>query len=727
MQALSHSPFLQALGYAITNSLWQMALLWIVVVLLNSVCRFSSANRYRIALFAQMAGFAWFLVTLRFYYYQCAEAMAAASATLDMGKTAWLVEPAEPGLQSKLLTYVIRAEQVLPYLSIAYLCLLVFLCIRWVRQYKQARQIQTTGLQKIDVHWRLFVQKVAAQLNIKKKVHIHLSPLVNSPLTIGFFKPMILVPLASINHLTAEQMEAVLLHELAHIKRADYLVNLLQSIVEITLFFNPFTQLLSKLIKKERENSCDDWVLQFQYNPSMYAEALLRIAYLQTTPALAMHAGGADKGDLLSRVKRMLNQKEKTFHYKQQLFALLLMTGIMSSVAWLQPMQSTAVHSTTAQKNQQPVIVEPITAKVDNPLFNPVFFLSKPLKEEVSRVAETASKQLTEASADAARQVQTTLARITPSIMEKVAAPSINQALDQAGMALNSELLSKLRVIRTGDMRGKQGDSLNLVISKYVKDVLQHTGNAVDWNKLQQELNRARTDIAASLIKNKALTELNSTAISTEINQALGKAFSDVNEAFGQLDRQPELNKLKLQPAPAAASQPPAGMAPVKKLRLQTKEQAREHNTKEEDEDADAFNITPQFRFNLQKAHLDSLKAQLRTQIQTFRMQEQAAREAQKWVYYQPVYVEKEQAPSFIIHTGHTSAQQPAAEAFTQDVQPEAPATAAVACFQYKQVRVLVCNKKGKNSRSHRSTVNIRKLQTDGDRVNVAIEISEEE
>jgi beta-lactamase regulating signal transducer with metallopeptidase domain len=726
MQALSHSPFLQALGYAITNSLWQMALLWIVVVLLNSVCRFSSANRYRIALFAQMAGFAWFLVTLRFYYYQCAEAMAAASATLDMGKTAWLVAPTEPGLQSKLLTYVIRAEQVLPYLSIAYLCLLVFLCVRWVRQYKQARQIQTTGLQKIDVHWRLFVQKVAAQLNIKKKVHIHLSPLVNSPLTIGFFKPMILVPLASINHLTAEQMEAVLLHELAHIKRADYLVNLLQSIVEITLFFNPFTQLLSKLIKKERENSCDDWVLQFQYNPSMYAEALLRIAYLQTTPALAMHAGGTDKGDLLSRVKRMLNQKEKTFHYKQQLFALLLMTGIMSSIAWLQPIQSTAVHNTTAQKTQQPVIVEPITAKVDNPLFNPMFFLSKPLKEEVSRVAETASKQLTEASADAARQVQTTLARITPSIVEKIADPSINQALDQAGMALNSELLSKLHFIRTGDMRGKQADSLNLVVSKYVKDVLQHTGNSVDWNKLQQDLSRARTDIAASLIKNKTLTELGSAAISTEINQALGKAFSDVNEAFGQL-RQPEQNKLKLQASPPAP-QPPAGMAPVKKLRLQTRQQPKEHGIQEDDDDdADAFNIiTPQFRLDLQKAHLDSLKAHLRAQIQAFRAQEQAAREAQKWVYYQPVYVEKVQAPSFIIHTGNTSAPQPA-EACTQDAQPEAPAAAAVTCFQYKQVRVLVCNKKGKNSRSHHSTVNIRKLQTDGDRVNVAIEISEEE
>ena len=145
--------------------------------------------------------------------------------------------------------------------------------------------------------WKIFVKQVSYQLGIKKNVTIYLSELVTTPMTIGFLKPIILVPLASINHLSAEQIEAVLLHELAHIKRLDYLFNLFLSVAETILFFNPFSQLISKTIKKERENSCDDWVLQFKYNPSMYAEALLRIAYLQTSSSFAMPFVGKNKGD----------------------------------------------------------------------------------------------------------------------------------------------------------------------------------------------------------------------------------------------------------------------------------------------------------------------------------------------------------------------------------------------------------------------------------------------
>ncbi|MBC7587673.1 MAG: M56 family metallopeptidase [Chitinophagaceae bacterium] len=91
--------------------------------------------------------------------------------------------------------------------------------------------------------WKIFVKQVSYQLGIKKNVNIYLSELVTTPMTIGFLKPIILVPLASINHLSAEQIEAVLLHELAHIKRLDYLFNLFLSVTETILFFNPFTQL----------------------------------------------------------------------------------------------------------------------------------------------------------------------------------------------------------------------------------------------------------------------------------------------------------------------------------------------------------------------------------------------------------------------------------------------------------------------------------------------------
>ena len=286
MHALSQSPFLQALGYAIANSLWQMALLWIILTIINAIFRFSSAARYKVTLYAQFAGFIWFIVTLRFYYMQCSQLFIQQQALYINGSSPAFTSG---NFQSLLLNGIIKAEHLLPWLSIAYIFLLTFLCIKWLYSYRFAQHIKTQGLKKPPVDWRLFVNKISSLLNIKTGVRIYLSDIVKSPLTIGFLKPVILIPVASINNLTVQQLEAVILHELAHIKRADYLINLFQSVIEITLFFNPFTQLLSSIIKRERENSCDDWVLRFQYDPEMYAKALLQIAYTQTQPLLAMH------------------------------------------------------------------------------------------------------------------------------------------------------------------------------------------------------------------------------------------------------------------------------------------------------------------------------------------------------------------------------------------------------------------------------------------------------
>src|SRR3954451_15353943 len=195
--------------------------------------------------------------------------------------------------------------------------MLIFLIARLSRTFYLTQRIRKDGLQNPDIELLLFVKRTASYLGIKKEVKIYFSNFIESPLTLGFLKPLILVPIASINHLTTDQLEALLLHELAHIKRADYLINILQSVIQTLLFFNPFVQLLGQLIKKERENCCDDWVLQFQYNPAMYAEALLRIASIPAGHGFTMNATGS-KNDLLSRVKRMLNQQEKSHCYRNQ-------------------------------------------------------------------------------------------------------------------------------------------------------------------------------------------------------------------------------------------------------------------------------------------------------------------------------------------------------------------------------------------------------------------------
>lgn len=407
MQALYHSPFLQALGYAIANSFWQIALLWLLVIVLNGIIKPSAAGRYRIAVAGQLTGFAWFIVTFRFYLNKCLQAVQDFEALQIPDRTSFYISYPDATAPGGYLHWLLKIEQLLPFLSVAYLLLLVFLVVKWAVSYRKAQEIRHNGLEKIGAEWRVFVQKVAQQLHIKAPVKIYLSSFIKSPLTVGFFKPLILIPLASINHLTTEQLEAVILHELAHIKRADYLINLLQTIIEIVLFFNPFTRLLSTIIRKERENCCDDWVLQFQYNPAMYAEALLSIAWLQQQPAFAMPAAG-DKGELLPRVKRMLSKQEAAFDYKKHAAALMLMTVLLSAFTWFSPAATTPPQPVVVadRSKLQPVVVEPVTAAVNNPLFSPVFFLAKSKKAPV-KVADNVKVQTEITDKEAAAPVIT--------------------------------------------------------------------------------------------------------------------------------------------------------------------------------------------------------------------------------------------------------------------------------------------------------------------------------
>jgi beta-lactamase regulating signal transducer with metallopeptidase domain len=376
MIQVTQSPLLQALGYAIINSLWQFGLLWLIYLFINCIVKLSSHQKYTAAIALQFSGFAWFCGTLMFYYNQCVY-LANTGAVFADGFSGFGQMPYSASIKDKVFMVLMRTEQFLPYLSVAYLLLLVVLATKWLNSYRYTRDLRDSGIKKIDVNHRLFVDRLCHQLGIKRTVKVFLSELVKSPLTIGFLKPIILIPVASINYLSADQLEAVLLHELAHIKRFDYLINLVLSIVEVALFFNPFMQLLSRHIKRERENSCDDWVLQYEYNAANYAKALLKLATFNTTanvPSFAMNAIDQNQ-TLLIRVKRMIEKKDRSFNYRNQLMALLLISGVLSSVAWFSPASTNTVAANAVASTPQPLMVEPLVATVDNPLFNPAFFL----------------------------------------------------------------------------------------------------------------------------------------------------------------------------------------------------------------------------------------------------------------------------------------------------------------------------------------------------------------
>jgi bla regulator protein BlaR1 len=519
MFSLFSTGFLQALGYAIVHSMWQSGLLWLIYQTITSVSvlRLSAAQRYRFAVTTQLLGFIWFVITLVFYSLQYRQLIQEHTSA---GSVSWqLIQPAAPG---NLIQWMIGLERFLPYLSLAYLLLLVFLFIRWTLGYRNTQLIRTQGLHKMPVDWRLFVKSTAATLGIHKEIRVFLSEKIGSPLTMGFWKPLILVPLASINHLSTEQMEAVLLHELAHIRRMDYLLNLLLSVIELILFFNPFTHFISRQIHKERENSCDDWVLQFRYNPGSYAEALLRIASLQPQPVLAMAATGK-RNDLLIRVKRMIGEREPVFHYRRQLLALGIVTLLLLSVGWLRPVAENSNDAVQAVVKPNAVrknyTVEPMTVRVDNPLFNPIFFLSKPLQAEWKK--KIADKQLAETPQTKESQQSNTVPENFTALIPSLVDGAIEQAgdaLDQLAQAKLSEKFQQSIITEKND-----ASTFTTVPANQWKAEIQKSLQEADQEirKAQKEISRVRSRTLAELVNEKKSMERDLTAAMRDL-QSLG-------------------------------------------------------------------------------------------------------------------------------------------------------------------------------------------------------------
>ena len=357
MNLLAQSAFLKALGWSLLHSLWQMGVLWLLYILLTANGeRFRSRQRYNLSLLFIVLGSLAFLFTLGFQCYQITEPIIIYRQSTEISTTS-------NSIPSLFLQIVFFVEPALPLLSIVYLIAISLLSVRMYREYFFSHSLITSGLKKISPELRIFLAELAQRFTIKKKIRIGLSNLVTTPLTVGFWKPVILLPIAAVNQLSLQQTEAIILHELNHIKQNDYLINLFVASLDILLFFNPFSRLLTGIIIRERENSCDDMVLQFRYPPADYAEALMILEQhrLLEVPVLAISATGSNKKLLLHRVQRIIHGKVKhsPVNYKCIAFVFLVMiigyAGLFSSGKIVT--QHAAGLSENREKNNQSEIV----------------------------------------------------------------------------------------------------------------------------------------------------------------------------------------------------------------------------------------------------------------------------------------------------------------------------------------------------------------------------------
>lgn len=536
MTGISQSEFLQALGWAVLNSLWQMALLWVVYQSVTAIFSIKqSSQRSALATSLLMAGFAWFIFTF---------VIILSGNEQGSGYTAFIDLEINASLNILLQT-------ILPVASIIYLLLLTLPVINFIRNYRYVQVIRQYGLTKADVEWRMFVKKLSARMGINKPVQVWMSELVSSPVTIGYLKPVILLPVAAVSHLSSQQVEAVLLHELSHIRRFDYLINLISRAIQSILYFNPFVKAFSRIIESEREKSCDEMVMQFEYEPHGYASALLTLEKAAGVPVqtLAVAAAGVKRNELLGRIETILGiRKKQNFSFLKLagvMAALLCFIGLNAIMMMSKPENSNQVASgfmaqfstpfldftggTPAtdiipHENHGPQLATNAVHDSDSPELAGSTILEQ--KEEEVSLAEHADENATD---------NYSYVNLTQPVV-----PELNQQQEENVKEALNNSKKVIETIQWKEMEKSMADALNQSEKEQVKKAYEKVMDAADWDKMAEKMRIAYDQIDWNTVKN----ELN-TAVAEIKLDSLQQAYNGAMLSLTDLKKELNIQGLK--------------------------------------------------------------------------------------------------------------------------------------------------------------------------------------
>lgn len=244
-----------------------------------------------------------------------------------------------------------------PLISGFWLAGLIIGIIRFFYSYHRLRTYQSTSIACNDT--RLIEQLEAAMqaLDIKRRVRLMITPLIESPMTKGFLKPIIYLPAGLTSGFTYNEIDTLLYHELLHIKRADYVINLALIFIETVFFFNPMVIKLVKELRLEMEFVCDDGVMKI-HSMQPYANTLLKLAELRRSNQLGL-AAKDNNSEFKKRIINMMNRKSKNTHFTPgMIVGLLVLAFLCSAFMTRTRVDKNVEHEITLQQEQDTVKVK---------------------------------------------------------------------------------------------------------------------------------------------------------------------------------------------------------------------------------------------------------------------------------------------------------------------------------------------------------------------------------
>jgi len=548
------SILMHSLGWALIHSIWQGAILYTLLrILLFLMPGLAAKVKYHLSFMTLAALFAWFAGSFyqEWHRLQAITIKVTEGAANASGQKVFFIKSFPQQTSYVPDTVLLQVERYFPVLIALYVAGVLLLSIRFVVNLFQINRLRRRGVMPAPGYLMEMLQGLRERLNIEKKVQLLLTETVNVPVMFGALKPIILLPVASLNQLTTDQLEAILLHELAHVKRNDYLLNILQCVVETILFLSPFTWLISAMARREREHCCDDMVLEHTQQPLPYAKALAVLeAHRLNQGTLAMAATGPNN-QLLNRIKRLMEMKKSSLNNSQLVILFVVTAMIAISIAWLTPAfaqnrkgdkekEKTENAAPVATQTTEKVIVIDKNGKRTE--YTSTDELPEKVKETIRQSKGTAAADMKTAQ-EALEMAEATLQGVDPIIITK----EVTRAMSEVDWEeINDEVERAMKEV--------DWTKINADVDKALKQAGKQLDDPEVRKAVQRALENARAQgMAARAEAPRAIVEAREALASARREMAAAKAGS---ASEGEDDRKPKKRKIVTVVAPPAVPVP---------------------------------------------------------------------------------------------------------------------------------------------------------------------------
>ncbi len=339
---------LEAIGWTIIHSLWQGALVAVLLtIVLNTLKHNASTNRYVVSVTALFAMLQISLFTFFTVYEPHADFshLTAPSAIIGNEIPNFATNSGNLGGENLTIRETSISEDIaasiqfikqviannLNYVVSIWIIGVALFTIRFLGGLLYVNRLKTKMVGLAPEKWQIMANEISHKLRLRKSVRVLLSDLVSVPTAIGIFRPVILMPISLQTGLSMQEVESILAHELAHIRRNDYLINIFQSVAEILFFYHPAMWWISGIIRDERENCCDDMAVSILGDSLVYSRTLARMNELnvQQTYTQTALAFNGKKGSLLGRIKRLFGHKNENNVLAERFAAVTIILAAM--------------------------------------------------------------------------------------------------------------------------------------------------------------------------------------------------------------------------------------------------------------------------------------------------------------------------------------------------------------------------------------------------------------